>query len=108
MKKNILSENMRRFKTKNLNEDEDQNNNGYPDGTEDEFQPLNILDTVKIIDSGSPFYNISGKIQAIASEDNPRTDGRYIVALDEFPKDMKLKAFRSAVRSFNREQLTKL
>ena len=108
MKKNILSENMRRFKTKNLNEDEDQINNGYPDGTEDEFQPLNILDTVKIIDSGSPFYNISGKIQAIASEDNPRTDGRYIVALDEFPKDMKLKAFRSAVRSFNREQLTKL
>ena len=36
MKKNILAENMRRFKTKNLNEDEDQNNNGYPDGTERE------------------------------------------------------------------------
>ena len=34
MKKNILEENMRRFNTKNLNEDEDQNNNGYPDGTE--------------------------------------------------------------------------
>jgi hypothetical protein len=32
--KNILAENMRRFGTKNLNEDEDQNNNGYPDNTE--------------------------------------------------------------------------
>jgi hypothetical protein len=30
----ILAENMRRFGTKNLNEDEDQNNNGYPDNTE--------------------------------------------------------------------------
>jgi hypothetical protein len=37
MKKNILAENMRRFKTKNLNEDEDQNNNGYPDGTETSY-----------------------------------------------------------------------
>ena len=34
MKKNILAENMRRFGTKNLNEDSDQNNNGYPDNTE--------------------------------------------------------------------------
>ena len=34
MKKNILAENMRRFGTKNLNEDEDQNNNGYPDDSE--------------------------------------------------------------------------
>lgn len=33
--KNILAENMRRFGTKNLNEDSDQNNNGYPDNTED-------------------------------------------------------------------------
>jgi hypothetical protein len=32
--KTLLKENMRRFRTKNLNEDEDQNNNGYPDGTE--------------------------------------------------------------------------
>lgn len=32
--KNILVENMRRFGTKNLNEDFDQNNNGYPDNTE--------------------------------------------------------------------------
>ncbi len=31
---NILAENMRRFNTKNLNEDADQNNNGYPDDTE--------------------------------------------------------------------------
>jgi hypothetical protein len=31
---NILAENMHRFKTKNLTEDMDQNNNGYPDGTE--------------------------------------------------------------------------
>jgi radical SAM superfamily enzyme YgiQ (UPF0313 family) len=34
--KNILAENMRRFGTKNLNEDLDQNNNGYPDETEKE------------------------------------------------------------------------
>ena len=32
--KNLLAESMRRFKTKNLNEDSDQNNNGYPDNTE--------------------------------------------------------------------------
>ena len=32
--KNLLAESMRRFKTKNLNEDSDQNNNGYPDDTE--------------------------------------------------------------------------
>lgn len=32
--KNILTENMRRFRTKNLREDGDQNNNGYPDGSE--------------------------------------------------------------------------
>jgi hypothetical protein len=33
--KNILTENMRRFNTKNLNEqDSDSNNNGYPDKTE--------------------------------------------------------------------------
>jgi hypothetical protein len=31
---NILAENMRRFGTKNLNEDDDQNNNGYPDTSE--------------------------------------------------------------------------
>jgi hypothetical protein len=31
MKRNILAENMRRFSTKNLNEDLDQNNDGYPD-----------------------------------------------------------------------------
>ena len=34
MKKNILAENMRRFGTMNLNEDFDQNNNGYPDDVE--------------------------------------------------------------------------
>jgi hypothetical protein len=32
--KDLLSENMHRFGTKNLNEDGDQNNNGYPDTTE--------------------------------------------------------------------------
>ena len=37
MKRNILAENMRRFGTKNLNEDFDQNNNGYPDGTENNW-----------------------------------------------------------------------
>jgi hypothetical protein len=35
--KNLLAENMRRFRTKNLNEDSDQNNNGYPDDTENSF-----------------------------------------------------------------------
>jgi len=34
---NILAENMRRFGTKNLNEDEDQNNNGYPDDSETSY-----------------------------------------------------------------------
>ena len=32
--KDLLKENMHRFGTKNLNEDGDQNNNGYPDTTE--------------------------------------------------------------------------
>jgi len=32
--KDLLAENMHRFGTKNLNEDGDQNNNGYPDNTE--------------------------------------------------------------------------
>jgi hypothetical protein len=32
--KDILAENMHRFGTKNLNEDGDQNNNGYPDKSE--------------------------------------------------------------------------
>ena len=32
--KDLLAENMHRFGTKNLNEDGDQNNNGYPDTTE--------------------------------------------------------------------------
>jgi hypothetical protein len=32
--KNLLAENMRRFATKNLHEDDDLNNNGYPDKTE--------------------------------------------------------------------------
>ena len=32
--KNILKENMQRFNTKNLSEDFDSNNNGYPDNTE--------------------------------------------------------------------------
>jgi hypothetical protein len=36
---NILAENMHRFKTKNLTEDMDQNNNGYPDGTESNQKP---------------------------------------------------------------------
>jgi len=39
---NILAENMRRFKTKNLNEDSDQNNNGYPDGSENSSQNTNL------------------------------------------------------------------
>lgn len=34
MNKNILTENMKRFGTKNLQEDFDSNNNGYPDQTE--------------------------------------------------------------------------
>lgn len=32
--KGSLNENMRRFGTKNLTEDDDRNNNGYPDDTE--------------------------------------------------------------------------
>jgi len=41
--KNILAENMRRFGTKNLSEDSDQNNNGYPDETERPADSLMIL-----------------------------------------------------------------
>ena len=40
--KNILAENMRRFRTKNLNEDADQNNNGYPDDMENASQNTNL------------------------------------------------------------------
>jgi len=40
--KNILSENMRRFATKNLSEDADTNNNGYPDVGESDPNKLRI------------------------------------------------------------------
>ena len=46
--RNILAENMRRFGTKNLSEDADQNNNGYPDNTEIQSQNTNL--TVKDFD----------------------------------------------------------
>ena len=41
--KSILAENMRRFRTKNLHEDSDQNNNGYPDDTEGSANKQMIL-----------------------------------------------------------------
>jgi len=41
--KSILAENMRRFRIKNLNEDSDQNNNGYPDDTEGSANKQMIL-----------------------------------------------------------------
>lgn len=42
--KNILQENMRRFATKNLTEDADTNNNGYPDAGESDPNKLRIRD----------------------------------------------------------------
>jgi hypothetical protein len=48
MNKNILAENMHRFNTKNLNEDGDQNNNGFPDATETIFISRIQSDWVKI------------------------------------------------------------
>jgi hypothetical protein len=40
--KNILIEIMRQFDTTKLNEDSDQNNNGYPDNTENSSQNINL------------------------------------------------------------------
>lgn len=40
--KNLLIESMRQFGNKNLNEDSDQNNNGYPDDTENLSQNTNL------------------------------------------------------------------
>lgn len=40
--KNILAENMRRFGTKNLTEDDDRNNNGYPDNSENPSRPTKL------------------------------------------------------------------
>ena len=45
--KNILAENMRRFGTKNLNEDADQNNNGYPDDSESAMKGGTGIDGIK-------------------------------------------------------------
>ena len=85
-----------------------KNLNTFEEFLNENTQMLKLSDRVKIIDTESPFYDIIGKIQAIASKDNPRVEGRYIVALNEFPKDMKFKAFRSSIRSFNIEQLEKI
>jgi hypothetical protein len=51
--KNTLQENMRRFATKNLNEqiDGDANNNGYPDKTEKYFSHSNILQNSEMFPS---------------------------------------------------------
>jgi len=62
--KQILRENMRRFGTKNLNEDPDQNNNGYPDETEEEKTPsgnLNRVDKKKSLKVGDVTTFSSGK-----------------------------------------------
>ena len=49
--KNLLAENMRRFSTKNLNEqDADQNDNGYPDQKEDSvWRPMSQLGEVDFL-----------------------------------------------------------
>jgi len=58
---NILAENMRRFGTKNLNEDLDQNNNGYPDETEekswDDVDKEIADEEAKELETASTFVN---------------------------------------------------
>ena len=63
--KNLLTENMRRFGTKNLNEqDFDQNNNGYPDETEQSNTP-----------AGSDSDNdLPRDIQFVKDDDGDRED----------------------------------
>jgi len=58
MKKNILAENMRRFNTKNLNEEDfDSNNNGYPDDTEKIAGKTNFTDFEEWINSYSEYQD---------------------------------------------------
>lgn len=77
MKKNILSENMRRFGTKNLREDADRNNDGYPDATsgnnDSEFLKLikaleNALDALS--DPNYPNYDPGEDISLTTDEAN--------------------------------------
>ena len=75
--KNILAENMRRFKTKNLSEDTDQNNNGYPDGSEgsnnSEFLQLNqALETAldALSNPNYPNYDPGEDIFLVSDESN--------------------------------------
>jgi len=66
--RNILQENMHRFNTKNLNEDGDVNNNGYPDRGESDPNKLTIRNknTVDTENDGSVdlqlFRTILGQI----------------------------------------------
>lgn len=59
--KDLLAENMHRFGTKNLNEDDDQNNNGYPDNTESSeisrIQKEWVTATTKIADLAKRLQN---------------------------------------------------
>ena len=58
MKKNILAENMRRFNTMNLNEEDfDSNNNGYPDNTEKIAGKTNFTDFEEWINSYSGYQD---------------------------------------------------
>jgi hypothetical protein len=77
MKKNILAENMKRFGTKNLREDADQNNDGYPDATsgnnDSEFLKLtkaleNALDTLS--NPNYPNYDPGEDISLTTDESN--------------------------------------
>jgi hypothetical protein len=69
---NLLAENMRRFGTKNLNEDDDQNNNGYPDDSESVMKGGTGIDGIKrlIGNKVKQFIKLLGTDKYRSREDN--------------------------------------
>jgi hypothetical protein len=72
MNQNLLAENMRRFRTKNLNEDSDQNNNGYPDDSESTIKGGTGIDGIKrsIGNKVKQFVKLVGRDKYRSIEDN--------------------------------------
>jgi hypothetical protein len=84
--KNTLAENMRRFGTKNLKEDLDSNNNGYPDEFEgNSSSELNMGDVIKINPRAFPDfefpYGTKGVVMNIDKADYASDDLVYTVKI---------------------------
>lgn len=98
MKKNILAVNMRRFGTKNLNEEDfDSNNNGYPDDTEDIDSKPNFTDFEEWINSYSE-YQDSDTATLVEEFTNPNGNTR----VQEIGKIAWGKLKMEIINNFNR------